>query len=144
MRALVLLVVLASTRAYAQNAAAESLFAEADKLLRDGKVSDACDAFAASNTLEPRAGTLIRLADCRERNHQLASAWSAYKEALGRVKDPVKRQIATAKVAELEPRLSKLTIVADRADLTITRNDKPYDRALWNRAVPLDGGKYEI
>jgi len=45
-----------------------------------------CEAFDASNRLEPRAGTLIALGDCREKNQQLASAWSAYKDALTRVR----------------------------------------------------------
>jgi len=134
--------------ARAQSAEAELLFDEADRLMTAGKVAEACDAFEASNRIEARAGTLIRLGQCREQNHQLASAWSAYRDALSRAKDPNKRRIATGQIAAIEPRLSYLTVIvsdANRVDgLAIARNGKPLDRALWNRALPIDGGDYEI
>jgi hypothetical protein len=143
----VLLVAL-SSRAHAQSADAEALFVKGDALMQQGKLVEACDAFDASNRIETRAGTLIRLGECREQNHQLASAWSAYKDALTRVKDPKKREIARAKIAELEPKLSHLTLVigADRRvdGLAVTRNGKPVDPGLWNDPVPVDGGDYEI
>lgn len=141
-------VLLASAQAHAQSAEAEKLFSDGTQLLADGKVAQACEAFAASNRAEPRAGTLIALGDCRERNHQLASAWSAYKDALGRVKDPRKKTYATTKVAALEPRLSYLTVqVVDDNNvegLAVTRDGKPFDALLWNRALPIDGGDYAL
>jgi tetratricopeptide (TPR) repeat protein len=137
-----------ATSARAQSAEAEAMFGEGESLMKQGKLAEACDAFEASNKLEPRAGTLIRLGDCREKNHQLASAWSAYKDALTRVKDPNKKKIATAKVAELDKKLSYLTVtVADgnRLDgLAIARNGQLVDPVLWNHAVPVNGGEYTI
>jgi len=134
--------------AHAQSAEAEALFEDGNRLMADGQLAQACDAFEASNRVEPRAGTLIQLGTCRERNQQLASAWSAYKDALGRVKDPRKRDLAQARATALEARLSYLTVsVADdsRVDgLTITRNGRPFDAMLWNRALPVDGGDYVI
>jgi hypothetical protein len=130
------------------NPEAEAFFDEGVKLFNAGKIGEACDAFEASNTVEARAGTLIRLGECREKNHQLASAWSAYKDALVRVKDPSKKAFATKRVAELEPKLSYLTITVPpeaRVDgLAITRNAKPVESVSWNRAVPVDGGAYAI
>jgi hypothetical protein len=132
----------------AQSAEAEALFSDADKLMAEGNIAGACEAFEASNRIEPRAGTLIRLGECRELNHQLASAWSAYKDALTRVRDPRKRDLARAKVAAIEPRLSYLTVlVSDEArvdGLALSRNGRPLDAGLWNRAVPVDGGAYVI
>jgi hypothetical protein len=132
----------------AQSAEAEALFNDADKLMAEGNIAGACEAFEASNRIEPRAGTLIRLGECRELNHQLASAWSAYKDALTRVRDPRKRDLARAKVAVIEPRLSYLTVlVSDEArvdGLALSRNGRPLDAGLWNRAVPVDGGAYVI
>ena len=140
--------VVARHPARAQSADAEALFNDGIKLLAEGKVAQACAAFHASNRVEPRAGTLIRLADCLERNHQLASAWSAYKDALTRVKDPRKRAVATARAAALEPRLSHLTVaIADDSrveGLMVTRNGEAFDLELWNRALPVDGGDYVI
>jgi len=141
--------VLAHTAAVrAQSAEAEALFSEGDALMKQGKVAEACDAFEASNRIETRAGTLIRLGECREKNHQLASAWSAYKDALTRVKDAKKKAIATGRISQLEAKLSYLTVAVpdpNRVDgLALTRNGQPFDPALWNRPVPVNGGEYVI
>jgi hypothetical protein len=141
-------VLVASHAAHAQNAEAEALFDDGNKLMTSGKLAQACDAFEASNRAEPRAGTLIRLGECREQNQQVASAWSAYRDALTRVKDPRKRDYAQGKATALEARLSYLTVsVSDESrieSLTITRNGAAFDQALWNRALPVDGGDYVI
>lgn len=134
--------------ASAQNSDAEALFTEAEALETAGKIPEACDAFEASNRIEPRAGTLIRLGQCRETQKRLVSAWSAYKDSLTRVKDPAKRQLAEQRIASLESRLSYLTVLVSdesRIDgLVIKRNGKELDAALWNRAAPVDGGVYTI
>ncbi|MEO8553417.1 MAG: hypothetical protein ABI678_25765 [Kofleriaceae bacterium] len=140
--------VLAAPAARAQSPQAESLFDQGDSLEKQGKTAEACQAFEASNRIEARAGTLIRLGACREQNHQLASAWSAYKDALTRVKDATKRKIATDKVAELAPRLSYLTVNVPAAsqlpNLEITRDGHAIDPGVWNHPVPFDGGTYAI
>jgi hypothetical protein len=135
-----------TARVHAQSAEAAALFDDGDKLLKQGKIAEACAAFESSNRIEARAGTLIRLGDCRERNNQLASAWSAYKDALARVKDPHKQKVARDRVAALEPRLSYLTLAVGKPvdGLAITRDGKPIDPGEWNRAIPIDGGSYEI
>jgi hypothetical protein len=142
------IILTSSPPVFAQNAAAESLFSDGERLMKAGKLVEACQAFEASNRVEPRAGTLIDLGLCREQNHQLASAWSAFKDALNRVKDPRKQQLATEHANAIEPRLSYLTIsVPDesRVDgLSLTRNAVAVDPLLWNRAIPVDGGTYVI
>lgn len=134
--------------ARAQSVEAEALFSDGNNLMAEGKLAQACEAFETSNRVEPRAGTLIRLGECREQNQQLASAWSAYKDALTRVKDPYKREVATTKVVELELRLSYLMVaVSDQSrfeGLTLTRNGRLFDPMLWNRSLPVDGGDYII
>jgi hypothetical protein len=133
-------------RAYAQSAEAEVLFNDGNKLMASGKLAQACDAFEASNRAEPRAGTLLRLGECREQNRQLASAWSAYKDAVNRAKDPRKRDFATAKATAIAARMSYLTVTVPEDSgikgMVLTRNGKPFDPALWNRALPVDGGDY--
>jgi hypothetical protein len=134
--------------ALAQNADAEALFDQGNKLMAEGKLTQACDSFEASNRIEPRAGTLIRLGECREQNQQLASAWSAYKDALTRATDPGKRKRATDNIAAIEPRLSYLTVAVSDGDriegLTLIRNGRPFDPLLWNRSLPVDGGDHVI
>lgn len=140
--------VIASNAARAQSVEARTLFNDGIQLIAEGKLAQACEAFAASNRLEPGAGTLLRLGECREQNHQLASAWSAYSDALARAKDQYKREVAKTRVAALEPRLSYLTIAVPEESriegLTVTRNGQTVDAMLWNRAVPTDGGEYVI
>jgi hypothetical protein len=134
--------------AHAQSAEAEALFEQGNRLMAETKLADACDAFDASRRIEPLAGTLIRLAQCREANHQLASAWAAYKDALARAKDPRKRDLASVGIRRLEPLLSRLTIeVPDdvRIDgLVISRSATPLDTAVWNQSLPVDGGDFVI
>jgi hypothetical protein len=146
--ALTIVLGLDGRRSHAQSAEAQALFDDGNRLMAEGKLDEACGAFDASNRLDPRAGTLILLGECRKQNHQLASAWSAYREALARVKDPWKRAFAQQQIAALEPLLSHLTVVVSddsRLDgLAITRDDQPFDDALWNRPVPLDGGDHVI
>jgi hypothetical protein len=136
-----------SAPAYAQSAEAEAMFNEGDNLMAAGKIAEACAAFEASNNLDPRAGTLIRLGECREANKQYASAWTAYRGGFARAKDPRKRGIAQAKVSALEPRLSHLTIVVGAykvEGLAITRDTMPMDPALWDHPLPVDGGDYVV
>ena len=146
--AISLILALAGGPARAQSADAEVLFEQGVGLMKDKQFAEACDAFEGSNRIEARAGTLIRLGECREKNRQLASAWSAYRDALTRAKDPAKRTIASAKIAELEKQLSYLTVsVSDEArveGLALTRDGQVLDPALWNRATPVDGGPHTI
>lgn len=135
-------------QAHAQGATAQQRFDDAERWMTEGRLDEACAAYEESNRLDARAGTLIRLAECRERNHQLASAVAAYRDALARVKDPRKRAYAQQQLTALEPRLSYLTVVvADdrRLDgLAINRDDRPLDAALWNQPQPIDGGDHVI
>ena len=138
----------AGSPARAQSAKAEALFNDGNRLMAEGKLAQACNAFEASNRIESGAGTLIRLGECREQNRQLASAWSAYKRALARVKDPRKREFAAARVAALESRLSYLTMSVSEASriegLTLARSGTSLEPVLWNRPQPVDGGDYVI
>jgi hypothetical protein len=134
-----------SARVYAQSAEAEALFNDGDKAMKQHQFAQACDAFESSNRIEARAGTLIRLGQCREELHQLASAWSAYKDALTRVKDPKKQKFASTRITAIEPRLSHLMITAPPLDgLEISRDGKVVDPGLWNHAIPINGGEYTI
>ena len=139
---------LAGGRAHAQGATAQQRYDDGDRWMAAGRLDEACAAFEESNRLDARAGTLIRLAECREQNRQLASAAAAYRDALARVKDPRKRVYAQQQLTALEPRLSHLTVVVadDRQldGLAINCDDRPLDGALWNRPQPIDGGDHVI
>ncbi|MGE5186936.1 MAG: hypothetical protein ACM31C_33020 [Acidobacteriota bacterium] len=152
----ILVLVLAwSTAAHAQSASAQAevLFRQGRDLMAAKKYSDACKAFEASEKLDPAVTTLLNLADCREKNGQLATALATFSDAekAARAGDDAKHQqlaqVAASKVKKLEPRLSKLTIhVADDhvRGLEVTRDGIAVDPATWNVPLPIDGGTYKI
>lgn len=158
-RALLILVLTAAAVAVvrppdaaAQSVEAEALFQQGKKLMAAGNVAEACDKFEASDRLEASVGTELNLADCREKNGQLASAWAAFLKAAGTAKragnDGAREAEAKRRATALTSRLSYLTIsVADSSKvdgLVIQRNGEPVDPALWNTGVPVDPGVYEI
>jgi hypothetical protein len=150
--AALLAVLFASTPVRAQSVEAESLFREGKRLLKDGKIRDACDKFDASEKLDPSVGTELNLADCRELNDQLATAWAMFRKAAANAKregnDAKREAEARRRAAALEPRLSYLTIaVGDDAHvdgLAVTRNGAVVESELWNQKVAIDPGDYEI
>lgn len=128
---------------------AQSLFDEGRTLMKAGKIAQACAAFEASEKLDPVVTTQLNLADCREQNHQLATAWGGFVEAqrMARAAGNDKLfKVATSHARKLEPRLSRLTISVPPdhqvAGLTVLRGDEPIDPAGWNHALPIDGGSY--
>jgi hypothetical protein len=135
-------------RADTPTVAANKRFISGEELMAAGKVAEGCAEFEASNRIDPRAGTLIRIGQCREQLGQLASAFRAYQLALARVKDPKKRELAEARVAALHDRLSYLTITVAAANLVpglaVTRDGVPIEPGGFNQPAPTDGGRYEI
>ncbi|HEX4416382.1 MAG TPA: hypothetical protein VH165_00725 [Kofleriaceae bacterium] len=137
--------------ARAQSAEAETLFREAKRLLKKGQIAEACDKLEAADRLEPTAGTELNLADCREKNGQLATAWAAWVKAAATAKhagDAERAAEARRRAAALEPKLIYLTIAVpadSRVDgLVIKRNDTVIDPALWDQRTPVDPAEYEI
>ena len=131
---------------------AEQLFREGLDLRKAGRVAEACKSFEASQRLDPDLATLMNLADCREKNQQLATAWSLFlqvgRKARGDETYAGMGDIALQRAAALEPRLSHLVInVPDESrieGLVIERNGEAVDAATWNRPIAVDGGRYVI
>jgi hypothetical protein len=154
-RTLGLLLVLACTagtgvaRADDPVAAAEALFQDGRKLMEAKKYAQACAKFAASQKLDPRSGTLLNLADCYEKNGQIASAWARFREAetLARRQNRLDRaQTAKERAELLEPKLPKLTIelAGQSGDVEVKRDGIVVDPGAFGSSVPVDPGKHTI
>ncbi|MBA3391107.1 MAG: tetratricopeptide repeat protein [Deltaproteobacteria bacterium] len=145
-----------TSQAYAQstNAQAEALFRQGRELMDSGKYGEACSAFDASQKLDPSISTLFNQASCREANGQYATAWGLFLEGerktrkLGDPELESLHEVAVARAAKLEPRLSKLTIevaLEHRVDgLEILLGTDIVDPGSWGRALPVDGGTYAV
>jgi len=153
--ALVLAFVTTAAPAFAQEtgdeASAQRLFDQGRALLEAGRFAEACSKFAASQQLAPSGGTLLNLADCYEKNGQLASAWAKFREVAARAQRAGRadaEQIAHDRIKRIETKLSLLTIVvppaADVAGLEIRRDGEISLRAAWGTALPVDGGEHTI
>ncbi|HET7505082.1 MAG TPA: hypothetical protein VFK02_28885 [Kofleriaceae bacterium] len=140
-----------SAPARAQSAEAETLFREGKRLMKKGQVAKACEKFDAADRLEATAGTEINLADCREKNGQVATAWATFVKTAATAKhagDGEREAEARRRAALLEPKLVYLTITVpaeSRVDgLMIKRNDTVLDEVLWDQKLPVDPDEYTI
>lgn len=128
-------------------AAAESLFQEGRKLMESKRYPDACSKFAASQKLAPAIGTLLNLADCYEKNNQLASAWARFHEAIAlaqRLGRSNREQTARERAEKLEGRLIKLTIFAHASNIEVKLDGNPVDPTVLGTPIPIDAGKHSI
>ena len=148
------LVVSASAHAQSAGAQAEALFRQGKDLMAKGKLAEACAAFDASQKLDPTIATLLNQAACREKNEQLATAWGLFLEAERQTRTATDaatqqlHQVAATKAVKLEPRLSTLTVIVPAPNrvpgLQVLRSGEPIEPGAWNRALPVDGGTYQI
>jgi len=151
--ALALTALVAPTRsAHAQEASrAQALFDEARRLMTDGRYAEACPKLAASQKLDPGAGTLMNLATCYEKNGQLASAWATFKEAAAASRasgHPDWEAAARGRAEKLEPELARLVIVVPKeaqvTGLVVERDGAAIDVAEWAAPIPTDGGEHTV
>jgi hypothetical protein len=142
-------------RAQAEQAAdvarAEELFRRGKDYLARNDHELACSMLAESYRLDPATGSLLALAMCHEQGGKLASAYRAYAQVVVRARargQTEREQAAEAKLEELGPKLSMLTIVvAEQAaapGLTVRVNDAVLTPEELGSALPVDGGAVRI
>jgi hypothetical protein len=135
----------------ADKSAVLGLYEEAKALMEKGEYALARDKLEEGKRLDPSTiGLQLRLADCYERNHQPASAWTQYIEvaALAQRSGDSRRELALERAAALANLVPKLAIIvppeATAAGVEIRRNGTAVGKALWGTAVPTDPGEYTI
>ena len=147
------LVLLFARPAFAQSptreGTAQALFDEGSDLFTRGQYDAACEKFRASNELDPRGGTLLNLALCREKQGRTASAWATFSEARNRsLKEGRSERVAFAekKIADLRPLLPRLRIVVTDPSqpVEIKVDGEALPRAAWELSFPIDAGEHKI
>jgi hypothetical protein len=147
-----LAVALAAPRVSAQetgSAAAQQLFNDGRRLMKQGAFSEACPKLAESQRLDPGIGTLFNLADCHEQLGKTATAWGEFLEVAAQARtrgQNARVDAARARASALEPRLPRMTILVRANDpgLVVTRDGAEIGRAQWNSALPVDPGEHTV
>lgn len=144
----------AGVRAQGTNnaATAQALYEEAMKLMDSGKYAEACPKLAESYRIEPAMGTQFRLAECYEKNGQVASAWSTFNAVAAAARqagNATREQTALRRAEAIAPRVPTLTIVvppqaAAIAGFELKRNGVVVPPSDWNRALSVDPGEYRV
>ena len=130
-------------------ARADRLFDEA-KQLQATDLAGACAKFEASLALNPQAiGTLLNVASCDQALGRIAAAHARFREAQARAREQgrdVEREAASARLAELAPRLPLVTV-------TFAQPPRPGTRLVIDEHaialtalvdLPLDPGTHEV
>lgn len=133
-------------------ALAQSMFDDAKKLMAEEKYAEACPKFAESQKLDPGGGTLLNLAICHQKEGKLATAWAEFNDAVGQARKegrPEREAFARERIAEIEPKLSKLTVsvvpaTANVAGLQLKLDGAALGKATWGAALPVDSGKHTL
>ena len=135
----------------AAKAAAEALFDQGLKLMRDGQYVEACKRLESSQAMDPAIGTMLYLADCYEKQGRIASAWALFREASSAARQSGQADRAEAgrqRADNLESQLSTLIIEVPQAhavaDMVVSRNGITLPSASWGIAIPVDPGQHSI
>ncbi|MCK6532196.1 MAG: hypothetical protein L6Q84_04415 [Polyangiaceae bacterium] len=130
---------------------ARELFEQGRKLMADKDYPKACAKLAESQRLDPAPGTLLNLAVCHEAEGKTATAWAEFNDALSLAKRDGRKDridLATQHLADLEPRLSRLTIEVPAASrlsgLEIELDGSRVGRPAWGSGVPVDPGTHQV
>jgi hypothetical protein len=126
-------------------AAAEVAFLKGKRLMKDGDIAEACDAFAQSQKLDPQIGTQYNLALCYEQQGRIASAWSLFREVAQLDSNAKRKKDSNKRATALEPKLTRLLITTTGATpgLTVTRDGTDVTH-LIGVEDPIDPGHYQL
>jgi hypothetical protein len=137
-------------------AAAEALFKKGVADLDAGKYETACPALAESQRLDPRPGTLFAVADCRDKQGQIATARALYEDYLRAVEQMTTslklRHHDRAKTAKsrrdtLAVEVPELTLTLPAgapAEVKVTRDGVVFSKATFGIGLPVDPGEHVI
>ena len=129
-------------------AAAQKLFESGRNAARRQDWQRACADFAASQKLDPGAGTLLNWAMCELAQQKLASAWLHFNEAAQLLEPGDDRfPFIHAQLQKLSPRVPRLTLRSSPdmpAGARMWRANSELDAASLGVALPVDPGTLEL
>jgi hypothetical protein len=127
---------------------AEALFRAGRQASARGDHTTACVKYRESYRIENALGTLLNLAVCEEHLGQLASAWQRYQQVLSVLAPHDARvELTRTRLAALEQRLPRLSVVVRDADWTTTRvvlGELELSPSSLDVPLPIDAGKHEL
>jgi hypothetical protein len=115
-------------------------------LSTEGKCDEAIPHFVESLRLEPKAVTLINLANCEEKVGRLADALGHWADARARAQSEAQRPIeeeAEKRQKALEPRVPKLTIIAPKGTIVV-RDGVALGEPSIGTPLPVNPGAHVI
>jgi hypothetical protein len=150
-------VLVPATRAMAQTsgertAAAQALFEEAMRLMKEDQTAAACPKLEESQRLDPGMGTQFRLAECYEKMGRTASAWATFvavADSAAAAQRPDREAVARKRADALAPQVPRLAItvppaLAAIAGLEVQRDGTAVGQPLWGVLVPIDPGEHVV
>jgi tetratricopeptide (TPR) repeat protein len=144
-------VLLFAAPAYADDAAAKTLFDQGKTLFAEGKYGEACAKLEASFKLSAVSSTRGLLGACYEKVGKLASAWAAYRDSAAiaeRQGHAERAQAAREKAAELEPKLARVTVdataIAKTSGVKVTLDGVEQPIGALGIELPIDAGPHEL
>jgi hypothetical protein len=130
---------------------ADQLFREGQRLLKQGKLPEACVSFEESQRLDPALGTLLNLADCHAQIRRFATARAEFEEAARQAAQAGQREreaFAREQLRQLEPLLSLLTVKSpvapDPPSNLVKVDDRDVEPASAKAPIPLDPGPHDL
>jgi hypothetical protein len=145
---LIAVLLCASGRVHAQEAAADALFDNARAAMEKGDFAHACQQFQASDKLDPAAGTEFNWADCEEQLGHLASAWELFRTVEEKLTETDERQpVAHARAKALQARVPRLTLNLTPTapkDSTVRDGNVQLGAAAFGIALPVETGAHEL
>jgi len=129
-------------------ATAALLSREAEDLLADGKVAEACVKLDKSQRLDPRDDTLLDLALCHEKEGKIATAFREFEAAEKIAKKSDRAMTARLHKKRLFLRLPRLTTHVPAAvrkkGIHIEVNGEPVPPTMWSKPRPVDPGEVVV
>jgi hypothetical protein len=137
-----------SRDARADAAAADALFQDGRRLMDEKRFPEACTKFDSAYKEEPTLGTLLNLANCRELEGKLATAWARWNEAEAKARQAGddRESLARDRKEALASRLPKITLVVQnpKAGIQVFRDDAAVSPGSYGTALPTDPGTHVI